>query len=419
MSSTVSNKSKGALLVFLCSFVYFVSYFSRKDFAAVMAGMLEANVIEKGTAGLIGTGLFVCYGVGQLISGYLGDKMKPRTLILLGLSMTALANLLMPIIKTSSLMIPTWAFNGFAQAMLWPPIVRILSDNLNHEQFIKANLLVTSAAHISTILLYLYVPVCLEFFSWKTVFFTASILAVLAVLVFAIVLSFIVLNEGTSSKKTVQNSAKDKDVPYFTLVKKAGIIEIFVAIVMMGILRDGIESWLPTLYSEAFNRDASESILVSVALPIFSIVSITVVTALHKNKLFNNEVLGSAILFLGVVILALPIVFMINSDSAVIRIICLILSALVCSCMHGVNFLLISCLPGRFSAYGKAATTSGFCNAFVYLGAAVSMYGFALISELFDWRATIISWIIVSILGIASTVISLKSYTKFIKSENN
>jgi hypothetical protein len=44
---------------------------------------------------------------------------------------------------------------------------------------------------------------------------------------------------------------------------------------MMGILRDGIESWLPTLYSEAFNRDASESILVSVALPIFSIISIS------------------------------------------------------------------------------------------------------------------------------------------------
>lgn len=418
MSSTLSTKRKGALLVFLCSFVYFVSYFSRKDFAAVMAGMLEANVIEKGTAGLVGTGLFVCYGVGQLLSGYLGDKIKPRNLIILGLSMTAVANLIMPLIKTSPLMIPTWAFNGFAQAMLWPPIVRILSDNLDHESFIKANLLVTSAAHVATILLYLYVPVCLEFFSWKTVFFTASALAVLAILVFAVALSFIVLNSGAHSKKA-NSDGNVQNIGYFSLIKKAGIIEIFIAIIMMGILKDGIESWLPTLYSEAFNRDASESILVSVSLPIFSIISITVITALHKNKLFNNEVLGSAILFLGVVILALPIVFMIKSESAVIRIICLVLSALVCGCMHGVNFLLISCLPGRFSTYGKAATTSGLCNAFVYVGAAISMYGFALISELFDWQATVISWILVAALGIAFTVISLKSYTKFIKSENS
>jgi OPA family glycerol-3-phosphate transporter-like MFS transporter len=271
---------------------------------------------------------------------------------------------------------------------------------------------------VATILLYLYVPVCLEFFSWKTVFFTASALAVLAILVFAVALSFIVLNSGAHSKKT-NSDGNVQNIGYFSLIKKAGIIEIFIAIIMMGILRDGIESWLPTLYSEAFNRDASESILVSVSLPIFSIISITVITALHKNKLFNNEVLGSAILFLGVVILALPIVFMIKSESAVIRIICLVLSALVCGCMHGVNFLLISCLPGRFSTYGKAATTSGLCNAFVYVGAAISMYGFALISELFDWQATVISWILVAALGIAFTVISLKAYTKFIKSENS
>lgn len=402
-------------LVLICLLVYFVSYFSRKDFAAVMAGMITGGVIDKTIGGFIGTALFVSYGVGQLVSGYLGDKIKPSTLMLLGLSATALSNLFMPIVGNGTAMIIIWALNGFAQAMLWPPIVRILSDNLEHEAFVRANLIVTTAAHSATIILYLYVPLCLSFFDWKTVFFTATALAALAIAVFVVSLIFVLPKDAIKKPEPKVKTVQKSDVNYFHLILKAGILPIFLSIIMMGILRDGIETWLPTLYSEAFDRDAGESILVSVALPIFSIFSIMSITALHKTRLFNNEAQGSLILFFAAALIALPIVFLITKASLAPRIVCLVLAALVCACMHGANFLLISCLPGRFSAFGRAATTSGFCNAFTYVGAAVSSYGFAFISERFDWRATVISWIAVGALGVLFSLISLKSYTRFIK----
>jgi len=415
MSLSKSNYSK-SVLVALCSLVYFISYFSRKDFAAVMAGMITENVIDKSVGGFIGMGLFICYGIGQLVSGYLGDKIKPSHLMLIGLGTTAAANLLMPLVPNGALMIPVWAVNGFAQAMLWPPIVRILADNLDHESFVKANLAVTSAAHISTILLYLYVPLCLKFFEWKTVFFTASLLAAFAAVILVVALITIIPKDAI--KKPVPKSKEADNVggeSYLKLITRAGIIPVFACIIMMGILRDGIETWLPTLYAEAFNREAGESILVSVSLPIFSILSIVAITALHKTKTFKNEVLGSLILFALVMVTTAPIVFLISKASFVPRIICLILACVVCACMHGTNFLLISCLPGRFAEYGKAATTSGFCNAFTYVGAAISSYGFAFISEKLGWQATVISWIIVGLIGAIFTFISLRSYTCFTK----
>ena len=398
-------------LVWLCSLIYFVSYFSRKDFAAVMAGMIAEGVIDKSEGGFIGMGLFICYGVGQLVSGYLGDKIKPSTLIIFGLSTTALANLFMPLFENGTAMIFIWAANGFAQAMLWPPIVRILADNLAHEDFVRANLIVTSAAHAATVLLYLYVPLCLSFFEWKTVFFTATALAVLAIAVFVVALIFVIPSDSVKKPMPRVKTANKTAEGYFPLILRAGIIPIFLAIIMMGILRDGIETWLPTLYAEAFGRAAEESILISVALPIFAVLSITAVTALHKTKLFKNEALGAIILFA----LAAPIAILIVCASPAPRIFCLIFAALVCAFMHGVNFLLISCLPGRFAAYGKAATTSGFCNAFTYVGAAVSSYGFAYISERGGWRATVISWIIVGTLGVIFTLLSFKHYSNFIK----
>ena len=146
-------------LIALCSMVYFVSYFSRKDFAAVMAGMILGGSVSRTNAGLIGTMLFAFYGAGQLISGYFGDKIRPKHLIMLGLSVTAVCNALMPLIPEWA-MIVIWGINGLAQAMLWPPIVKILSTYLDHKTYVTANLVVTSAAHIATVLLYVYTPIC-------------------------------------------------------------------------------------------------------------------------------------------------------------------------------------------------------------------------------------------------------------------
>ena len=408
--------SKGGIIA-LCSLVYFVSYFSRKDFAAVMEGMISENIIAKSLAGLALTMLFIFYGIGQLISGYLGDKFRPAYIIAFGLSVTAVCNLLMPLASADAMMVVLWGINGFAQAMLWPPIVKILSGYLTHEQYVTANVIVTSAAHVATILLYLYAPICLKFMSWRMVFFTSSAIAVLALVIFVLSLSFVLPKEPVVR---VENKTKNAVTgePVLSLLRKTGVIPIFFCIIACGFLRDGIESWLPTLYSEAFNRAAEESILVSVILPIFSIVSVTFIKIIHKNKLFNNEASGSAILFAAAVVICIPLAFFISVDAVWARVVSLFLTALVCAAMHGVNFLLISGIPGRFARYGRASTVSGLTNAFIYVGAAIATYGIALVSDSLGWTVTIISWIAVAAIGAVMIIPAYKRYTRFVNEKN-
>ena len=408
--------SKGGIIA-LCSLVYFVSYFSRKDFAAVMEGMISESVIEKSLAGLALTMLFIFYGIGQLISGYLGDKFKPLYIISFGLSLTTFCNFLMPFASSDVLMVILWGINGFAQAMLWPPIVKILSAHLTHEQYVTANLIVTSAAHVATILLYLFVPICLEFMSWEAVFYTSSTLSLVALVIFIVSLGLVLPKEPTVKvEKKVENVSSAE--PVFSLFRKTGVIPIFVCIIACGFLRDGIESWLPTLYSEAFGRGASESILVSVILPIFSIISVTLIKVLHKNSLFNNEASGSAVLFSLALILCIPLAFFISVNAVWARVISLVLTALICSAMHGINFLLISCVPGRFARFGRASTVSGITNSFIYIGAAVATYGIALVSDYLGWTVTVITWIAIALLGASMTLPAYRRYTAFIKDEN-
>ena len=410
-------------IIFLCTLAYFASYFSRKTFSVVMVNMLDTEALTKDIAGLIGTALFVFYGAGQLLSGYLGDRLQPKNLMFSGLMISAVCNLLLPLMPNGYLMIPVWAINGFAQALLWPPIVRILSDNLSHEKYVTANLIVTCGAHVSTIVLYLYAPLCISIMSWKLVFFTSTVFCIIAGAIFLVAMSLVLPKKSeiidTLPEKTQENkvNAQENKQSIYQILVKNGVLPIFVCIIAMGFMRDGIESWLPTLYSDVFEQTSENSILVSVALPIFSIISLFAVRAIHKGKIFNNEVRGAGILFGLSIVLCIPLCFLINVNNSVCRILCLLLACVVCAFMHSCNFLLISCVPGRFAKTGRASTVSGLCNACTYIGAAVSMYGIALISDNLGWSATIISWIGICVLGVVFAIMSFAKYTRFLKAD--
>lgn len=404
-------------IVALCALVYFTSYFSRKSFAATLFGMLEAGAITETTGGLVETCLFICYGAGQLISGFLGDRIKPSVLLGGGLFVSALCNAMVPLVPSGEWIIPLWALNGLAQAMLWPPIVRILASNLQHEEYVRANLIVTVFAHIATILLYLYVPLCLRLFGWQAAFYSAGVLALLAMTAFLIAIARILPSGVGREEAGVKKKQEGERGGLFSVLIGSGVLPILGAIVACGILRDGIETWLPTLYGQAFLRESGEATLVSAVLPIFSVAAISVVTALHRRPLFNNEIRGGIVLFLLCAGLCVPLFLLISSTSTLARFLCLFLAALICAFMHGVNFLLISCLPGRFASLGRSATVGGFVNAFVYVGAASATYGFALISQRAGWGATVLSWIGVSLVGVLLSLLAYRKYTAFIKKD--
>ena len=85
---------------------------------------------------------------------------------------------------------------------------------------------------------------------------------------------------------------------------------------------------------------------------------------------------------------------------------------------HSVNHL-ESRVPNRFVRFHRVSTVSGLLNSCTYVGSALSTYGFALLSERFGWKATILSWVALSVLGLIITFISMKPYKHFLKEEEN
>ena len=74
------------------------------------------------------------------------------------------------------------------------------------------------------------------------------------------------------------------------------MISIMIAIILQGMLRDGVTTWMPSYISETYNISNRISILTGVVLPIFGIICIQFATKLYIKK-FTNPMKCAGVFF--------------------------------------------------------------------------------------------------------------------------
>ena len=413
MSKLVKKKDIN-FLTLLCAAVYFVSYVTRINLGAVLVEFESSGLFGENIPALAITVASVTYGAGQLISGYLGDKFKPQNIILIGFFITAAMNVMVGLFSSGAELVLLWGVNGFAQALMWPPLVKILSSKLSDEAYKKAVVKVSWGSSMGTIAVYLLAPVIIKFLSVKLVFVISGAMALIMAFVWKLVYEkykpfsapVIITNSVNKDEKGSAAPASRFNGFVITL-----LISVMLAIVLQGALRDGVTNWTPSYISETFNLESSVSILSSVVLPIFSILSFTV-TSFINRKLIKNEVVCAGVIF-AIGALSAALLILLGDKSAVLS---LVLLALLVGCMHGVNLILVCMVPAKFSKFGKVSFISGLINSSTYLGAAISTYGIAVFTDVFGWTKTIILWSAVAGVGALICIALGKKWTKFKRS---
>lgn len=380
----------GNPLVLMCCLVYFSSYLTRVNYAASILAIVDDLQIARTAAGMAVTGAAVTYGLGQFFSGVLGDRMRPDRLIFMGLLITVGCNLAVSALSSPALMTAVWCVNGLAQAMMWPPMTRILASNLEKEAYKHACVLVSAAASVATIALYLLVPVILTFAGWRTVFWLSAGIALLVAIFWR--LSF----ERIAPAELERPQAREK-VDFREVVRcmlRLGALPVVIIIVLQGVMRDGVTTWMPVYIDDVYHLGASISILSTAVLPVISILSLSAASWIHGKA--GDEFRGSAVIWAIAGVCVVPLVFLYASQAAV----SVALMSILTGCMHGVNLMFTCMYPSRFVNTPYMSTVSGMLNAFTYVGASISNYGFAALSERFGWGVTIIFWGVVVLAGL-------------------
>lgn len=391
------DRSRVIKLTILFMMLYLVSYITRINYGAVISEIVKAEGILKSKASLALTASAVTYGTGQLVSGFLGDRFEPKRLILAGLFTTMTTNLILPLCTSAYQMTAVWAINGFAQAFMWPPLVRIMTKVFERDDYNTCCMIVSCAASIGTIAVYAISPICIYLAGWKSIFIVSAACALIMALVWMKACPVV----GTSKKAASEKQTEKISFPVSTCIFTAFLM---LGIVMQGILRDGVTTWMPSYISETFVLDNKIAILTGVILPIFSIL-VTNLTSFLYRKVIKNEMLLAGIIF-GAGTLANIVLIFTNGISPAVSI---LLLALLTGSTHGVNWIVTCMMPPKYDRYGKISFISGLLNSSTYIGSSVSVYGIALFSENMGWNATIVLWAAVAFVGtMIFTVLSFR-----------
>lgn len=382
---------KAVRITLLCSLLYFCSYITRKSFAACIVGISSAEGIADYMLSMSVTGLFITYGIGQLVSGYLGDRLPPKYVIAGGLFTSAVMNLFIPFCTSPWTMLIIWCVNGFAQSMIWPPLVKLLATELNAADYKRACFYVSCGCELGTIAVYVIPFLCIPVYGWRLVFYVCGGLAGIMVVLWLLLMK----PENTSAKKVEKSG---KSAVKFPKVMIFMLGAVMVAIAAQGAIKDGIITWMPSVMKEVFSLKNETAILSGVVLPIFAIISFRIAAAL--NKKLTNDVTCAAVLF-GVGTVSLLCMFFFGMKNTWLGMVLLMLST---GSMHGVNLMLISMLPQKFGKYGRVSFATGLLNTCTYVGSAVSAYGIALFKTSFGWGNTFLLWSGIALLGLACCI---------------
>lgn len=392
--SKLESRVDSSVLIFLCCLVYFAGYIMRINFAAATSEIIISEGFMKSEIGMVTTMSFASYGIGQLISGVLGDKINPRILIFCGLTATALLNCLIAGCSSVTIMSAVWFMNGLAQSALWPPLVKIMSICLNKKDFARGCTLVSVASSAGTIAVYFLVPVCIAVSGWRMVFYISGLIGAIIAFVWIVFTKRtqecfdIEKNEHQRIKTNTHSSG------FLSALLSGATICAVMSIIIHGALKDGITTWLPSYLIETFSVGSNIAILCSVLLPIMGIAGMQIASVVYGRK-SKNELGFSGIYFIMSMLCGTILLFNIKTN----MLLSVLLAAIINSCMYAVNIMLICMAPSRFARYGRISTASGIFNFFTYAGSALSSYLFAKITEYGGWNITIAFWSLLCFVG--------------------
>lgn len=372
------NSKKENKIIFICWLAYTAAYIGRLNFNASIVSIISDLGVEKSTAGLVSSFFFFAYGAGQLVNGILSKKYNPKIMIFISLISSAVFNVLMPLSNDISIMKYIWLGNGIVQSVLWSTLIKTLSEQLSDKKLPKAILAMSTTVAVGTFIAYGISSISALFGNWKLVFYVAT-----AVLIISAFVWFILYEK---SPETVIRPEKAKEEKVKTA--KPVLIALFLAAfagVANGFIKDGINTWVPSVLKDEFNFTETFSILLALLLPLVSTMGATIAKKVHEK--ISSHATMNMIFYIFSALLCSGILISLKYKSAVAIMICFICVA--CG-MAMINNVITSMFALDYRKMLNAGFAAGLLNTFCYIGSTITSYTLGSVAENKGWNAVFI-----------------------------
>ena len=384
-----TKKSRSILLIVLCWFFYSVSYLCKVNYAANITGIIDFYGVTKAQAGLPSTLFFFAYGVGQVFNGILCKKYNIKWVVFSSIIISSAINLVVALTTNFTVVTWLWMINGFSLSLLWPTIIRLLSESLPQSEIVRSGAIMGTSIPIGTLLVYGLSSVFAAFDNFKLAFYSAAVAAILIAVAWMIAYKKAVKIaveekecELCETEYRAINLERKQQTSYEKKIFYVTVCILCLCAIGSNMTKDGITTWLPKMLQEEYAVSDSLSILLTVLLPIVALFSNFLAIAVHKK--ISDYVTESALLF-GVIFILVGFVL----GSLTLKSIVGMLGGLIAVTFvaSSINNLMTVLFPMFMRDKVDSGLFAGILNGFCYVGSTISSYGFGAIADNFGWTS--------------------------------
>ena len=384
MESKIQSKKENKI-IFICWLAYTAAYVGRLNFNASIVAIISDLGVTKADAGLVSSFFFFAYGAGQLINGILSKKYNAKIMIFISLICSAIFNALMPLSGSINIMKFIWMGNGIVQSVLWSTLIKTLSEYVSDKKLPKAIVAMSTTVAIGTLIAYGLSSLTVNFGIWQAVFYIASVVLIISAIIWITLF-------GKSPKKILTvESQKDEKVKMAKPVLLALFLAAFAG-VANGFIKDGINTWVPSVLYEEFGVSQSFSILLTLFLPMVSTMGAAIAKKIHEK--IPSHAGMNFIFYTFSALLCSGILFSLKIHNIVTVMLCFICVA--CG-MAMINNVITSMFALDYRRMLNAGFAAGLLNTFCYVGSTATSYTLGAVAQTRGWNAVFIIMLAVCI----------------------
>lgn len=387
-------------LIFLGWLVYSISYLGKLNYTANITQIIDFYNVTRAEAGIVQTFFFFAYGVGQVVNGILCKKYNIKRVIFISLFLSGVINLILAINTNFAVIKWLWMANGYLLSVLWPTLIRMLSENLPKKYLGKSSIIMGTTVATGTLIIYSLSSIYVAFDKFKFAFYTAAFADIIVAMFWALAYKRVV----TKTKKqrdeelhliSEENSADNKAKTNGINMMFATICVLCFCAVGVNLIKDGLITWVPSILKEKGSMPDYMSILLTILLPIVAIAGNAFALIIHRKipdyiKHCMTLFAVSAV-FIGMIIAGFKSVALMLSGLAIVYFL-----------ISSLNSLITSVFPMFMREHVNSGKCAGVLDGFCYLGSAISSYGLGLVADHYGWN--IVFWCLLSVCIMISMV---------------
>ncbi len=397
----ITREAKHAIyLGTLCSISYLAVYIVRDILSAVSPQLLEKGIFTTEYIGRAASLFFVFYAVGQLLNGFLGDRIKARYMISLGLGLGG-ATLFVFSRLASVPQVGIWfyALTGFFLSMIYAPMTKVVSENTNLLYATRCNLGYNFASFLGAPT----AGMMAAMMSWQAVFTVSS---VISVFMGGCCFSFFLIFEKKGIIAYNKFPKPENGKGNLKVLFKRQIVKFTFISLLTGIIRTSVFFWIPTYLAQylGFSSQTAASIYTVITL----VISLnTFIVIFIYERLKHNMDLTILLMFIAATVFFAGVYFF---KQPVWNIILMVLAIMA---SNGASTMMWSRYCPSLRDTGMVSSVTGYLDFVSYMAAALASTIFANAVSAIGWGNLILVWFGLVLLGIFVSLPYSKILSKF------